>query len=443
MGAIKRRLRAAFRENTVLGRLVVLPWRRLFRRRIPTVFITGTKGKTTVARMVSAILEKAGFVVGTKSTDGVTIGGQQLSDVSAGYVDAARVLGDRSITAAVLELGRGGLIRRGMYLDVCDAAALLNLGREQIGIDGVETLEEMAQVKKLVTDAARRRVVLNADDAECRKLIATYPPAITALFSLDRHSPTLAAHLARGGIAFCLDEEPVPRILRITEATETEIIRLADLPSAWGGVLRHNIGNAMAAAALADGIGVSEQAIRSGLQSFTLDPEQSLGRFNVITEFSFVLIIDRATSPPAAQALAPCLQGIATSGRRVCVMTSVGDRADWHYGEFIEAIHHGFDHFICYGNEIYRRGRALGEIQGRLKAELMRRGVDEAAIDIAEDYDDAIRILASRAKAGGLVAILGQLKAEDLATLRKGLAEFGVDPGGDTAPDASPSRSRD
>jgi UDP-N-acetylmuramyl tripeptide synthase len=85
------------RTNSILGRLLLLPLRRTLRRRIPTAFITGTKGKTTTTRMLAHILGEAGYTVGFASTDGITIGSELVHEGdSSRYASAARVL-QRSI----------------------------------------------------------------------------------------------------------------------------------------------------------------------------------------------------------------------------------------------------------------------------------------------------------------------------------------------------------
>ena len=139
-GKFKNLLRPAYVHmfRRVLRPYLIVPARRIFGRRIPTAMITGTKGKTTTTRMLAHILSKAGHRVGFASTDGVVINGNYINrDDDAGYYGAHIVLTDRSITAAVLETARGGLLKWGLYIDRCNVAALLNVGREQIGIDGI------------------------------------------------------------------------------------------------------------------------------------------------------------------------------------------------------------------------------------------------------------------------------------------------------------------
>ncbi len=406
-----------------LGRLLVLPLRRTVRRRIPTAFITGTKGKTTTTRMLANILSESGYAVGFTSTDGITIGSELVSEGdSAGYAGAARVLNDPSISAAVLEIARGDLLHRGLYIDRCDVAALLNVGREQIGIDGIDTLEQMTKLKRKVIDAARKTVVLNADDRLCRQLIGEFSVDRTTVFSFNPHSRTVKGHLKHGGVAFCLDESGEPRIVRLQGQDARAIISIIDLPSAWGGVVRHNIANAMAAAALADGLGISPEIIRAGLRSFELTVEQSPGRFNIIRELPFLLILDHAMSPPAAEALAGCLAAVNVEGRRMCMLTSAGNRPDWHYQEFVAALTKSFDHFVCYEWEHYRRGRAHGEITGLLRTELLRQGVAADSIDVAHDCESGLRALSAKSKPGDLVVILGVTKRKDIAMVRTAFA---------------------
>ena len=419
----KNALRKVNRTNTTLGRLLLLPLRRTLRRRIPTAFITGTKGKTTTTRMLAHILSEAGHTVGFASTSGITIGSELVSESnSAGYGGAARVLNDPSISAAVLETARGDLLRRGLYIDRCDVAALLNVGREQIGIDGIDTLEQMTNLKRKVVDTARKTVVLNADDRLCQQLIGEFSVDRTTVFSFNPQNRTVNEHLEKGGVAFCLDESGAPRIVRLQGQEAYAIVAISDVPATWGGVVRHNIANALAATALADGLGISSGIIRAGLRSFQITVEHSPGRFNIIRELPFLLILDHAMSPPAAEALAGCLATVNVEGRRICMLTSAGNRPDWHFQELVAALRKCFDHFVCYEWEHYRRGRAPGEITGLLIAALLRQGVGADSIDVAHDCESGSTALSAKTKPGDLVVVLGVSKRKDIAMVRTAFA---------------------
>ena len=419
--------RAIGRASKALGRLRRVASRPLptlraswpFRRRILVALITGTKGKTTTTWMLAHILGHAGHIVGSASTDGIVIGGKRIrKGDSAGYAHAERVLKDTAITAAVLETARGGLLRKGLYLDRCDVAALLNVGREQIGMDGIETLGQMAGVKRKVIDAARKTVVLNADDPLCCDLIGNFPAKRTTVFSLDSRSGVVKQHLANGGVAFWLDEREEPRIVRLAGSTSRTVVTIANLPAAWGGVLRHNIANAMAAAALADGMGIAPERAGAALASFQLSVEQSPGRFNIVSEHPYLVIVDHAINPPAVRALVGSLRNLETDGRRLCAITSAGNRPGWHFAEIGQHLAQGFEQFVCYDNARFRRGRAPGEVAALLRSGLREAGVNAQCIDVAADCDDAVRRLLQLARPGDLVMILGAFNRAEALQMR-------------------------
>ena len=122
------------------------------------------------------------------------IDGELIEQADLASADGASiVLRDATVTAAVLETARGGIVKTGLYVDRCDVAALLNVERDQIGMDGVETLDDMVAVKRKVLDVARKAVVLNADDPRCLALAEEFKPRLrTILFSKSagdgRHS---------------------------------------------------------------------------------------------------------------------------------------------------------------------------------------------------------------------------------------------------------------
>jgi cyanophycin synthetase len=277
----------------------------------------------------------------------------------------------------------------------------------------------MAQVKRRVIDTARRRVVLNADDPICRRLMLEFPPDRTAIFSFHPASGPVQEHLKKGGIVYCCDDGAEPRILRIDGNGARPLIRVSQLPAARGGLLPHNIANAMAAAALADGLGVAPAVVRSALSDFQCSPEQLPGRFNVIRSDPFLLIVDQAMSPPAAAALRDSFDRIRVSGARACMMTTAGNRAEWHYRE-MAAIHSTtFDRFICYEIERYRRGRAPGEIAGLLRSGLLEAGVHQSSIEVAPDYLAAFRALLSGTRPGDLALVFGSFKRDELLELQR------------------------
>ena len=401
-----RRARRRARKK-LLQQLFVFPVRRVWYRHLPTAMITGTKGKTTTTLMLAHLLREAGRHVGTAFTDGVMIGTELIPQKNiAGYPMHQRVLTDPAINAAVLEVSRA-MALNSFYVDRCDVGALLNVGNDHIGMDGIDTIEKMAALKRTVVDTARKRFVLNADDALCRPMIDDYPVDRTTLFSFDPESPAVAAHLQKGGRAIYLDERDEPQIVWREGDRGDTVIAIGDLPAAAGGIFRHNIANAMAAAALAEGLDVPWPAISAGLRSFEISIEQLPGRQSFIEGYPFQLMFDRACNPPSAETLAECLTRVNVDSRRLCAMTSAGDRSDGHFQELAAALAQSFDYFVCYEQPKYRRNRPPGEINALIKSGLEQSGVSADAIDVVDDLKAAVEVLSEKAAPGDLVVING------------------------------------
>jgi len=401
--ALQRKVRRRLR------RYVFVPARRVFGRRIPIAMITGTKGKTTTTRMLAHILTQAGHRVGFTSTDGVVINGQYINRKdSAGYSGAQTILSDRSVTAAVLETARGGLLREGLYVDRCHVAALLNVGREQIGMDGIDTLEKMAALKQRVINAARDTVVLNADDAQCRALLGQYPSSRVVLFSLSENNPVLHDHIQKGGTAYFVNDFGQGAFIeRKDNKSNVAVVSIANLPSSCNGLFPQNIANAMAAAALADGLGISMETIKTALESFENSLNHSPGRFNFLEGYSQTVLLDSGYSIPACTALMESLSKVQVVGRRVCMISTPGNRPIWHFTELGELLGPHFDHFVCYEVEQYRRGHAKGEVLSLLVKGLTGAGVPANHIDIAVGYVNATKQLSRVVGREDLVVILG------------------------------------
>jgi cyanophycin synthetase len=232
--------------------------------RIPTAMVTGTSG-TTTAMMLARILAAAGHTVGTATAESVTIGEEAIAQGNfAGADGASIVLRDATVTAAVLETSRGGLIRTGTYLDRCDVSALLNVAGEQL--DRVDT----AAPERKVLDAARKAIVLNADDPRCLALAPEFAGKVRSfLFSGSADAPALRDHLTRGHDAFFLAAHEGHETIMAASGPHTRaLLRTADLPTPPDGLALHHASAAMAAAALGIGLGIDLDTIRAGLMRY-------------------------------------------------------------------------------------------------------------------------------------------------------------------------------
>ena len=365
--------------------------------RIPTAMITGTKGKTTTTGMLASILSFAGHAVGYATTEGVTIDGERVASGDlAGWDGAEIVMRDPTVTAAVLETARGGLIESGTYLDRCDVAALLNVQREQIDMDGVGTLDDMVALKRKALDAARKAVVLNADDPRCLALAPEFAGSVrTFLFSRNWDSHALRDHLARGGDALFLDKRDGHETIMVASGSNaTALLQTADVPATANGIFWQHASAAMAAAALALGLGVDSDTIKEGLKRYGREFPAAACRLVFPYGFPTRILFDRTTSGPAYAAAVSVTDEISVAGKRICALTVVGNRPDWVFGESAAALAGHFQRYVCFEREDYRRGRKPGEISERLAKALIAAGVAPASVSVAHTYIDAAKIIA-------------------------------------------------
>ena len=174
--------------------------------RIPIAALTGTNGKTTTARMLSHILKMAGHVVGQTSTDAVMIDGNvSVKGDMTGPVSAGMVLRDPDVDMAVLETARGGIVRAGLGYRYCDVGAVLNVSADHLGLGGVDTLDDLARVKRLVVEVARDTAVLNADNIYTLKMAAHTQAQNIFYVTRNPQNPIVREHIKMGKRALVLE----------------------------------------------------------------------------------------------------------------------------------------------------------------------------------------------------------------------------------------------
>ncbi|HYW50296.1 MAG TPA: Mur ligase family protein, partial [Gemmatimonadaceae bacterium] len=146
-------------------------------RDVPIVLVTGSNGKTTVVRMVAAMARAAGHVVGYTCTDGVWIGDVQVESGDwSGPVGARRVLRDSTVTLAILETARGGILRRGLAVQRAAVAAIVTLSPDHFGDYGMVDLATLAEAKLVVARAIEETglLVCNTEIPELASAVRSY-----------------------------------------------------------------------------------------------------------------------------------------------------------------------------------------------------------------------------------------------------------------------------
>jgi cyanophycin synthetase len=308
-------------------------WVRDADRRMPIVSISGTNGKSTVSRLVSHILVLAGRRVGTTTSDGVLVDERLVEPGDwTGPGGAQRILGRSDVDVAVLETARGGILLRGVGYESNDASVLTNVSSDHLDLQGIHTLPELAEVKATICRITGPDgwAILSGDDPLVAA-VARRTRARVAFFSLDEHgSRTVRRQISRGGRAYVVRRAT---LVEVNDGSPTPIVPVAEIPIAIGGIARHNVANALAAAGAARAMGVTIEQVAEGLRDFKPTADRSPGRLNLFRLGDRIVIVDFAHNEAGVDAVLDVAEGIAggAAGRAVpitAIIGTAGDRPD-------------------------------------------------------------------------------------------------------------------
>ena len=374
--------------------------------RVPIAAVTGTNGKTTTARMLAHITKMAGFTPGLTTTDGVYIDGQRtVAGDMTGPVSARMVLADPQIDIAVLETARGGLLRAGMGVNEVNVGAVLNVQADHLGLKGIDTLEQLAEVKRIVVEVATDCAVLNADDPLVLKMSGYTEAKHICYVTVNPEHTLVREHIRAGGRACALEAGVNGQMIALYDrGGHIPLLWTHLIPATLEGRARHNVQNAMFAAAMAFSLGIKLDAIRQGLRTFDTTFFQAPGRMNVFNEHPFKVLFDYGHNAHAVAAMADLAGRIDVTGRRIVVLAGPGDRRDEDLVAIARAVAGHFDHYICRRDDNLR-DRAPDEVPRVQAAALRAAGVPEKAITIIPDEQEAIAAALAMGEPGDLVLV--------------------------------------
>ncbi len=376
--------------------------------RIPIASITGTNGKTTTARMVAHVHKMAGKVVGLTTTDGVYIDGDlTVPGDMTGPAAARIVLRDPRAEVAVLETARGGLLRRGLAYRHCDVGAVLNVQGDHLGLRGVETLEDLARIKRIVVEVATDCAVLNADDPLCLRMAAHTEAATICYVTMDPEHALVRDHIRHGGRALVLEHAMAGEMLALYDGgRHLPLMWVHEIPATLDGRARHNVQNAMFAAAVCHAMGVELDQVRHGLRTFDTSFFQAPGRTNVFHELPFKVVLDYGHNPAAVRAMVDLAERMQPEGRRIVVLAAPGDRRDEDVRDIARAAAGRFDLYVCRRDD-HPRGRGHDEIPKLLAETLVAEGVPPEAVRVVPEEPEALRVALEAARPDDLVLVFG------------------------------------
>ncbi|MBL0169614.1 MAG: Mur ligase [Gemmatimonadaceae bacterium] len=396
-------------------------------RDVPVALVTGSNGKTTTTRLVAAMWRANGQVTGWSCSDGVWVGADQLEAGDyTGPSGARRVLCHPRVEAAVLETARGGMLRRGLALNLVHGAVITNISADHFGEYGVETLADLAEVKSIVARALRVEapLVLNADDPSLVVLAAQLGRAV-AWFSVTNHA--LTHHTSPHTHAATVRDGELWLQCRGTWHT---LGAVRGMPITLDGNARHNIANAAAAAVLASVVGVPVTAIRDTLASFGATASDNPGRLMIRSIGGITVVMDYAHNPDGMASLCRTAATMPAS-RRLLLLGQAGNRDNAQLHALAAAAWQTqrFDRVIIKEMTAMLRGRQPGEVSAVLMAALMEAGAAPDAVGMADSELSGVRDALVWSRAGDVLVLGVHVERARVLALMDQLAASGWNAG--------------
>ncbi|MEO6263991.1 MAG: Mur ligase family protein, partial [Luteimonas sp.] len=362
-------------------------------------------GKTTTVRLLAAMTRAQGWHTAHSCTDGVFFDGEPLeSGDFSGPTGTRTALRQPRAQAAILEIARGGLLRRGLAICRAHVAVVTNISADHFGEYGIHDLDDLTAVKLSVAQAigADALLVLNADDPVLvRRSQALSCP--TGWFALDFDLASLAAHRERGG-ATC--GVRAGRLLLSGDGAVQDLGEIATMPLTLSARAAYNIANIAAAALAAPALGIASETIARVLSRFGAAPADNPGRLQHWRFGGLQVYVDYAHNPEGLHGLLQATGARGRKGRLAIILGHAGNREDDDL-RAVAAAAAAFAPELVVLKDIggYERGRADGEVAAIMQAQLRAAGLPADAIETQLDEVAAARRPLEWARDGDLVVL--------------------------------------
>ena len=383
---------------------------------IPLGIVTGTNGKSTTVRLSAAILAASGLRAGITSTDYIRVGDEILDrgDYS-GPGGARTLLRHPQSEAVVLEVARGGLLRRGIGVERADGALVTNIAADHLGEWGINTVAEMAEAKFIVRRALSDNapLILNADDTESVSLAARLSNHIV-WFGLNADRGVLQTHLQNNGDAAYLSDG----WLKLTGNGKTrKIVEVKDIPITFGGAARYNISNALGAMALCHVLGANDAALSAGLKAFAGGADENPGRGNLFEKDGIRVFLDFAHNEHGVRAVSETVRAFKAK-RNIVLMGQAGDRSDKDIEDLVRAVCElQPDRLLSCELPGYERGRESMVVPALIHDTAIREGIPETDISIFNSPLEGVKDALESAREGDCLVLLALTQRDEVLAL--------------------------
>lgn len=368
---------------------------------IPVISVTGTNGKTTTTRMIGHVLKMMGMTTGITSTDGIYINDKCIhKGDDSGFNSAKTLLLNRDVEAVVLETARGGIVRRGLAYDLADVAVITNITNDHLGLDGIDSMEDLMFVKSLVGEEVKENgyTVINADDKYSKRILDRIS-CEKIYFSKSKDNELIKENINDGKIAVFIEDN---NICVINNHRKYLIMSIDELPISYNGILTYNIENAMAACAALVGLNIDYCMISKGFSDF-MPCDDNEGRFNMFEYYGRKVILDYGHNIEGYKAVLSCINKLKTKNRLIGVVGVPGDRQDNVIKEIGEICCEYLDEIIIKEDED-RRGRSIGEVSQLLKISMLKNS-NKKNVKVYLDEVDALEYAIKISKKDDIIIV--------------------------------------
>lgn len=236
--------------------------------RIPLVGISGTRGKSTVGKLLARLLHLNGKYVGLTSNDGLYLDQRQVEKGDRSNWPAAhKVLLNRSVDAAVLVNNTASILSEGIAYDRCQVGVVTNI----MDADGLDTFyihdtEQVYNVLRTQIDIVLPDgvAVLNAADPLVLRMAELCDGSVT-LFAVDPDLAAIAEHRKQGGRAVFVRNGYV---VMAGGKDEVGLVEIAAVPILADGKRPYQVENVLAAVGAAWALDLPADLIRAGIETY-------------------------------------------------------------------------------------------------------------------------------------------------------------------------------
>lgn len=413
---------------------------------VPTALVTGTNGKSTSVRLTAHILKQAGIQCGVTSTDFIKVGDTIIDKGDySGPGGARMLLRHKQTEAAVLEVARGGLLRRGLPIPEVDVALVTNVAEDHLGQYGINSVEALTAAKMMVAKAVKKQLILNADDSNIvnfviqtqratenktdkgtqnknklnvskieQEPLATNLPKNIVWFSLREDNPVIiSARKHSDNVCFLRDGH----IIYSTAKVEATIIDVKEIPMTLDGAAVHNVQNALGAVALSKAFDINDSDIRDALSHFKSDANDNPGRGNMFEYRGAKIILDFAHNVHSMDAMAKTLANIPAK-RKILMLCHAGDRSDTEIHNMTSSSM-AMQPDLVWVCELpnYLRGRELGEVPKIITDSILENGLAKESIYYQDNLLKGTEEIIQQLQQDDLVFIMALSDRDEIAAL--------------------------